>query len=139
MNSISLSQKPLALIIEDDDDAADIFTEALQEAELETEVIKDGLVALHRLKTTIPAIIALDLHLPHLSGKDILSHIRSDTRLVNTKVLVVTADPRMSSSLQDKVDLVLIKPISFTQLRDLAKRFHPNWQPGSFTKKGRSS
>jgi hypothetical protein len=40
-------------------------------------------------------------------------------------VIVASADPVMAQSLSDQADLVLIKPISFSQLRDLANRFNP--------------
>jgi CheY-like chemotaxis protein len=66
--------------------------------------------------------VVLDLHLPHVSGEDLLAQIRSDDRLAHTRVMLATADPLMAESLRAKADLVLIKPISFSQLRDLSKR-----------------
>ena len=116
---------PLALIIEDDPDLNNIFGQALQVAGFDTEIIADGQTATKRLGETIPAVVVLDLHLPHVSGRDILEQIRGDSRLDHTKVILATADPLMAESLQDEADLVLLKPISFGQLRDLAKRFHP--------------
>jgi CheY-like chemotaxis protein len=118
-------KRPFALIIEDDDDAAIIFAEALQAAEYETEIIKDGQTALNRLAATTPAMIALDLHLPHISGDKILDTIRTDPRLDQTRVMLVTADARLAQSLRQEADLVLLKPISFSQLRDLSARLRP--------------
>jgi CheY-like chemotaxis protein len=69
--------------------------------------------------------VVLDLHLPHLSGRDILDEIRHDERLTSTRVIVATADPRMAEILDEQADLVLIKPISFGQLRDLSARLKP--------------
>ncbi len=121
-----MAQSPLfALIIEDDFDAAAIFEAALQAAGFETEIIHDGAEAITRLKETKPAIVALDLHLPHVSGAEILHKIRSDERLTKTRVMLVTADPAMADTLQPEADLVLIKPVSYSQLRDLAKRLRP--------------
>ena len=62
----------------------------------------------------------LDLHLPHVSGPDILRHIRVDARLTETRVIVATAHARIAESIRREADLVLLKPISFSQLRDLA-------------------
>ena len=115
----------LALIIEDDPDLSIIFAEALQAAEFETKIIQDGRVALACLAEDQPIIVVLDLHLPHASGGDILHLIRSEARLAQTRVIVTTADPLMADSLQAEADLVLIKPISFSQLRDLAVRLRP--------------
>jgi DNA-binding response OmpR family regulator len=116
--------KALALIIEDDIKLADIFSIALRE-EFEVEVAQDGNTALARLAELIPALVVLDLHLPHVSGEKILQQIRLDGRLVQTQVIVATADARTAEYLQTEVDLVLLKPISINQLRDLALRLHP--------------
>ena len=115
----------LALIIEDDENQAPIFAQALKMAEYETETIHDGQAALDRLAVVVPDLVLLDMHLPNVSGDTILHHIRADVRLANTRVMLATADAYMAENLRDKSDLVLLKPISFTQLRDLAKRLRP--------------
>jgi len=112
--------KRLALIVEDNADLSLIFSEALQAAGFETEVALAGDTALARLAVTTPRVVVLDLHLPRVSGMDILHQIRADPRLTGTRVIVATAHPRMADSLRDEADLVLLKPISFSQLRDLA-------------------
>ena len=109
-----------ALIIEDDEDLSVIFSEALQAAGFKTEIARAGDVALARLAVTTPEVVVLDLHLPRVAGMDILHQIRADPRLGATRVIVATAHPRMAESLRDEADLVLLKPISFSQLRDLA-------------------
>ena len=116
---------PLALIIEDDIDLANIFTEAVQNADFEVESIQDGEQALARLASIVPAMVVLDLHLPHVGGEQILKQIRADSRLARTRIIVATADPVKGDALAEQADLVLIKPISFGQLRDMAKRLRP--------------
>jgi len=115
----------LGLIIEDDQDLSEIFSQALISAGYETEIIADGLVAEARLKEIVPAIVILDMHIPHISGNIILGKIRQDIRLEHTRVVVATADAQMGEDMRGTADLVLIKPISFTQLRDLSSRFLP--------------
>ena len=113
---------PLALVIEDEIDLSDIFSEALRAAGFEPEVINHGGVAQQRLQELAPEMIVLDLHLPGVDGPHLLEQIRADARLTNTKVIVTTADHQLASTLNGKATLVLLKPISFTQLRDLATR-----------------
>lgn len=117
--------QPLAFIIEDDDKLAAIFAQALQAAQYDSEIIQNGETAVFRLAETQPEIVILDLHLPRVSGKDILRKIRSDPRLEATRVILATADPIVAESLRDEADIVLIKPVSYGQLRDLAKRLRP--------------
>ncbi|MEM7346507.1 MAG: response regulator [Chloroflexota bacterium] len=118
-------KQPFALIIEDDPKLATIFATALESAEFKTEIAADGQTALERLGATTPSVVVLDLHLPHISGRNLLYKIRADERLTDTQVMIATADPSMAEGLRDEADLVLIKPISFGQLRDLAARLRP--------------
>ncbi len=120
------------MIVEDNPDLALVFAEALKASNFEIEIIKDGQKALERLKIATPDVVVLDLHLPHVSGDVILEHIRADERLAETRVMIATADPRMAELLEDQADLVLLKPISFNQLRDLAARMAPS-QPSEET------
>lgn len=120
---------PLALVIEDDAPHANLFSEALQKAGFEIETIRDGQVALARLAEITPMLVVLDLHLPHVSGADILNFIRNDARLRKTRVVVASADPQMASMLREKADLVLIKPISYFQLKELAIRLRGDTAP----------
>jgi len=114
------------LIIEDDQDLSEIFSQALTAAGFQTEIINDGLAAEERLKQVVPSIVILDMHLPNKSGNMLLRQIREDARLESTRVVVATADAQMGDEMRLDADLVLIKPISFTQLRDLSARFMPH-------------
>jgi DNA-binding response OmpR family regulator len=117
--------KPISLIIEDDEDLSDIFREALDAAGYETEIINNGQVAMNRLQTVTPHVVVLDMHLPQVAGTDILKYIRSEKRMSFTNVVVTTADAIMGEQMRDLADFVLIKPISFGQLRDLTARLNP--------------
>jgi two-component system, cell cycle response regulator DivK len=116
----------LALIIEDDEDLANIFAEALRGIGLEIENITDGSAALNRLQSgEIPFVILLDMHLPHVSGKDLLKAVKNDPRFTGTWIMITTADARLAEDYRDQVDFALIKPILFGQLRDLVNRLKP--------------
>lgn len=113
--------KPLALIVEDDPHLSRIFSITLSEA-FETETMVDGLLALERLKEIVPHLLVLDINLPGASGAQILHVVRSDRRFDAVRVILATADSHQAYELQDKADIVLLKPISPAQLRDLSNR-----------------
>jgi CheY-like chemotaxis protein len=115
---------PLALIIEDDPQLSQIFSVTLQ-SDFTVETITDGNQALARLAHVVPDIIILDLHLPGVAGDDILAHIRADSRLAKSKIILATADARQADTLIDQVDIVLLKPVSPVQLREMASRLRP--------------
>ena len=122
MTKKSGSKNPLALVIEDNVPVSEVFKTAMVWAEFETEVIQDGQIAMERLAVVTPVVVLLDLHLPHVSGDEILRYIRSEPRLAQTQVILATADLMRAEALEAAVDYVLIKPFGFSQLHDLAKK-----------------
>lgn len=115
-----LSFRPLALIVDDHGDSAVIFSEAMKMAGFAVEVVHTGDEALVRLADTAPAVVLLDLCLPRVAGTEILRHIRGDERLVATYVIIISADPILAGTTLEQADQVLVKPIGFSWLRDLA-------------------
>jgi len=117
----------LALIIEDDEDLVEIFAEALRGVGFDVEQIPDGKKADERLRNGPPPyLILLDMHIPHISGGDLLTNvIKQDEKFDKTMVIITTADARMGEAYRDHADFVMIKPISFVQLRDLTARLKP--------------
>lgn len=116
----------LALIIEDDEDLASIFTEALRGVGFEVDHAADGKVAQEKIRgEAVPFLVLLDMHLPHISGAGLLTEMKADERFANTTIIITTADARMGETYREQVDFVLIKPISFVQLRDLTARLKP--------------
>jgi two-component system, OmpR family, phosphate regulon response regulator PhoB len=113
--------KPLAFIIEDDPQLSQIFQLSL-EKEFEVQPIINGDEALVRLAMETPRVIVLDLNLPNVSGVEILGYIRAEERLRNVSVILCTADDRLAAPLENKADLVLLKPVSPVQLREMASR-----------------
>jgi len=113
---------PLAFVIEDDKNLSFAYAEAIEDAGYQTEIFRDGTDGLENLKKSVPAMIILDLNLPGVHGLDILKYIRSDDRLKKSRIIITTADDRTAETLHDKADIVLVKPIGFGQLRDLAAR-----------------
>lgn len=120
-----MEKKPLAYIVEDNEDTVVIFSSALELAGYEIEVATDGAVAQLRLGAIVPDLVILDLHMPNVTGDVLLRQIREDERLIGVRVFLATADANMASHLSDQAELVLLKPVGFSQLRELAERFKP--------------
>lgn len=118
--------KRYAVVIEDEEQLAAIYAKALDMAGFQTKELYNGQEAMDNLHVTqnIPSLVILDVNLPQLSGKEILRFIRSDQRFKTTRVILATSDSAaVPGELERKSDIVLLKPISFIQLRELASRF----------------
>ena len=118
-------KSPLALIVEDHLASAEFFATALGESGFETEVIRSGQDALDRLAKVVPDMIILDLNLPGVHGSELLKSVRSDQRMADTHVIITTTHWQEAEEVEQEADLVILKPVGFEQLRDLASRFLP--------------
>lgn len=113
--------KPVAFVIEDDSRLNNIASITLQ-ADFEIESFTDGSTAAYRLDALAPDLVVLDLHIPGMNGMELLKKIRSDERFSKTRVILTTADERQAETLTEAADIVLLKPVSPGQLRELALR-----------------
>jgi CheY-like chemotaxis protein len=115
----------LALIVEDTLQIAEAFSFVLEGAGFTPEVLHDGGRVMARLEDSdqdLPDVIVLDMNLPNMDGREILRRIRTDGRLEHLQVIVATANSHMAESVKDQADIVLLKPVSFEQLRALSTR-----------------
>jgi len=118
-------QKPQALIIDDDEMLATFFASAFEDAEYEVCTIYDGQQALIYLDDHVPHVIVIDLQLPHISGEQLLSFIRGQSRFEHTWVFVTSIEGTRVSYLHNQADIVLTKPVAYQQVVQLAERAHP--------------
>lgn len=114
--------KNFALVIEDDIDLSGIFSKALQTAGFEVEAILDGKEAETRLTEIVPSVVVLDMHLPHVGGATLLKQIKANEAFNHTRIILTTADNVQAEIYRDMATIVLIKPILFSQLRDISAR-----------------
>lgn len=116
---------PLVLIAEDEWALADIYRISLERAGFEVLIADTAEGLLGLLPFTRPDLIVLDMHLPDMLGDQLLRQVRAYPHLGRARLIAATADPRIVEPIRAEFDLVLIKPVSPTQLRDLARRLCP--------------
>jgi len=111
----------LAYVVEDDADLAKIYSEALKMAGFDVEALLDGQAAYDRIKQHRPDFVLLDMHLPNVSGNEILWLTWFDDLLETLKFTIITADPDMGKIYEPKGYRVLIKPVPFEALVEMAR------------------
>jgi DNA-binding response OmpR family regulator len=117
-----METKPIALVVEDDEDQNIIFSAALERAGYTVEPAFTSKMAQNLLAELTPAIVILDLHMPDFNGDVILKQMRSNPRLKDVRVIVVTSDSAFAATMDIQAELVLLKPVGFSQLSQLASR-----------------
>ncbi len=114
--------QPMALIIEDDPKLGVIYDTVVKQAGYETEIIRRGDEALKRLPHIAPNLILLDIHLPYVSGIELLKVIRATETLAKTPVIVLTADLYLAQTLEDQADYVIVKSFGVSRLREVVAK-----------------
>lgn len=128
MNHTDQTSKPTVLVVEDDVILAEIFAYAFQLSGFNVVTSRDGKGAREQISKIKPAAVMLDLHLPNMSGEDIMSFIQSEYTSRNIITIVATGDSRRASFLQNRVDYVYLKPISFSQIKQIASQIYSELQ-----------
>ncbi len=112
-----MNSKPLVIVVEDDHDLGDAISDILELAQdVQIELIEDGLKAKERFQTVIPKLILLDIHLPKVSGIELLHRFIVPWHASGTKVIAMTADLLLIPKIEGIVDCCLSKPFSFEKL-----------------------
>ena len=86
---------------------------------------QSGRDGLDTARTTIPDVVLLDLHLPDISGRQVMIEMRKDPSLRGIPVIVVTADAFAARELRHADSGVfecLTKPIELTEFFDCVSR-----------------
>ena len=101
--------KPFALIVEDEQDTADVYREALRFSGVRALTVPTGRDALRRAEELIPDLIILDYRLPDVHGRELCRQFRANPDTRQIPILVVTASPQDDPD-SEYPDAVLTKP-----------------------------
>ena len=81
-------KKQRILIVDDDENIAELISLYLMKECFETEIANDGESALIKVKTFMPNLILLDLMLPGIDGYEVCQRIR---KTQNTPIIMLSA------------------------------------------------
>ena len=101
--------KPFVLIVEDEQDTADAYREALRFSGVRALTVVTGRDALRHATDLLPDLIILDYRLPDVHGGELCRQIRGNPLTAQIPILVVTASPQDDAG-SDCPDAVLTKP-----------------------------
>jgi len=111
------------LVVEDDKDLVYIYQTALAHAGHHVETALSGQQARTVLEDFTPDVVFLDMNMPNGNGIEVIDYIRSQERLRDTRIVVVTANQLWQQEIpRDDIELFLVKPVRIQDLIRLAER-----------------
>jgi len=109
------------LIVEDEEDAAELFAEMMRVSGFRVLKTSKSASAISMMITEKPDIVLLDIMMPEISGLDILRQMRRDPALANIPVIVVTAKSMpadIKNGMEAGASTYLTKPVGFNDLKE---------------------
>ena len=115
-----MSEQPVVLVADDDDDIRHLVTFRLERAGYTVVQAADGEEALRVCSEARPDLAVLDVMMPKLTGYDVTRRIRQDEALSAMPVILLTArvqDGDVAQGFDAGADDYLKKPFSPQELR----------------------
>ncbi len=84
-------QRPIILIVDDEDDILELLEFNLQRNGFDTLTARDGLVALDQAHRHLPDLVILDVMMPRLDGLETCRRFRQNPLLRHIPILMLTA------------------------------------------------
>jgi len=131
-------KKRALLLVEDNADDEEMTIRALKGGNLANEIVvaRDGAEAVELLvgqgctAETLPAVVLLDLHLPKVSGLEVLRRMRADerTRIIPVVVLTSSADDEdRVASYELGCNSFVRKPVGFAAFGEAVRQLGLYW------------
>ena len=128
-----MSEKTV-LIIEDEEDAADLFAEMMRVSGFRVLKTITSAPALAMMTAEKPDVILLDIMMPEISGLDILRQMRRDPALAHIPVVIVSAKSMptdIKNGMEAGASTYLTKPVGFLDLKEAVERALASQSPAA--------
>jgi len=125
MLSLFYMEQKTVLIIEDEEDAAELFAEMMRVSGFRVLKTSKSAPAISMMIADKPDIVLLDIMMPEISGLDILRQMRRDPNLASIPVIVVTAKGMpadIKNGMEAGASTYLTKPVGFQELKEAVER-----------------
>jgi two-component system response regulator CpxR len=108
--------RPKLLIVDDEKEFTFTLAERLRLRNYHTKVAADGEAALEEIRKERPDIVLLDLHIPGMSGLEILTNIKANDASIEVIIVTGSVGDIGDVTLQAGAHDYMIKPVDIENL-----------------------
>ena len=124
--SAPAAAKSVVLVVEDDDQMANLMRHVLERDGWKVERAADGKQAKEMIaRLAPPCLVTLDIVLPDLSGVDLILQIRDTPGWQAVPIVMVTAKPKgqeVNWAIKTGATAYIEKPLKLDEFRDCVRR-----------------
>ena len=131
--AVPVREAPLVLVVDDSLTVRRVTQRLLLREGYRVVLAKDGLDAIDKLAEETPAVVLSDIEMPRMDGFDLVRNMRSDARLRDLPVIMITsriAQKHRDHAAELGVDHYLGKPYAEEDLLSLVARYAATHAPG---------
>lgn len=106
-------------LADDDITFHNLISRVFSGSEWEVSTAEDGVAAMEKISAKVPDVILLDLHMPRLGGRDLLTMLRRNARFSMVPVIIISGDSspaEQAAELGLGADDFLPKPFDLEEL-----------------------
>jgi CheY-like chemotaxis protein len=111
------------LVVDDQTEIVELVVDFLRDEGYSVRGMTDGAAALAAIEAQPPAMVLLDMFMPHMTGSELWGHLQRQN-LTDIPVVLMTASPGAAQNLltQGAIDY-LAKPFDLDQLLECVARY----------------
>jgi len=105
--------RALVMIVDDSITVRKVTQRHLQKAGMDVLLAKDGVDAMEQLRENMPDVMLVDIEMPRMDGYELTQHVRSDSRLRDVPIIMITSragDKHRDKALSLGVNIYMTKP-----------------------------
>lgn len=104
------------LVVDDDINIRELLRQQLESEGYNVREAKDGMDAIHQIKSARPDLILLDVMMPQINGFDVAAVLKNDPETADIPIIILSIVENKERGYHIGIDRYLTKPINTEQL-----------------------
>ncbi|AFZ25994.1 PAS domain S-box [Cylindrospermum stagnale PCC 7417] len=115
-SAVQNENRKTILVVDDDVNIRELLRQQLETEGYNVREAKDGVDAIHQIKTARPDLILLDVMMPQINGFDVAAVLKNDPQTADIPIIILSIIENKERGYHIGIDRYLTKPINTEKL-----------------------
>ncbi|MBD2605704.1 PAS domain S-box protein [Scytonema hofmannii FACHB-248] len=115
-NTVQNQKRKTILVVDDDANIRELLRQQLENEGYNVREAKDGVDAIHQIKSARPDLILLDVMMPQINGFDVAAVLKNDPQTAEIPIIILSIIENKERGYHIGIDRYLTKPINTEKL-----------------------